>query len=102
MCIIHSINPIVGLSGYILFDILGVVAINSGPHSERFLHGGDMPRRNRHYCWVGGTMVLLPCEVDNLHRDNTTTLHHYLTWKEAYCGEESGGGGGGVVRGRGV
>ena len=31
-------------------------------------------------------MVLLPCEVDDLHRDDTTTLHHYLTWKEAYYG----------------
>ena len=42
-----------------------------------------------------GTMVL-NCEVDNrylqlrddtYHRD-TTTLHHYLTWKEAYYGRQ--------------
>jgi hypothetical protein len=33
--------------------------------------------------WYHGT---IPCEVDDLHRDDTTTLHHYLTWKEAYYG----------------
>ncbi len=42
MCVLHTIDPIRGFPGDVLFNVFRIVAIYRRPHPKGFLHGGNL------------------------------------------------------------